>query len=117
MVTVAVLGSQVNASFAQILGAPGWAVEDLDRDEVEEQRQRYDLWALNAGLHRLGHASADYKLRDCPEQYEVTQSLLRNLADDLRICKSNMGPCGVNLTSMSRRHSLEPFAVALNNRG
>lgn len=45
----------------------------------DEERDRFDLLATNLGLHKLGHGSLDYRLRESG----LLQSAVRRLLQDL----------------------------------
>ena len=44
---------------------------------------RFKVWAGNAGAHRIGKVSLDYRLRESPHVHEELTELLRELSKDL----------------------------------
>lgn len=57
----------------------------IDKNELYQQHQRFDLWAVSIGLHQRGHASLDYRFRDAPDFFKQCLSSLDSLAGKLRI--------------------------------
>jgi hypothetical protein len=47
---------------------------------LEHEAERFELWAINLGLHHFGHSSLDYRLRDV----DILQKTFRTLLLDLR---------------------------------
>ena len=48
--------------------------------ELVDQFEKFELWALNLGLNAPGHSSLDYRLRD----WEVARDIVRRLLEDVR---------------------------------
>lgn len=54
---------------------------------LENQSQRFRLWAINMGLYQTGHGSLDYRFRDAPLVYSFARELLCDLERYLFISK------------------------------
>ena len=52
---------------------------DEDRSHITNERQRFELWAVNIGLYHGGHSSLDYRFRDSPPLLRYAYKLLRDL--------------------------------------
>ena len=61
--------------------------QGLEKDDLIEQQQRFDLWAINIGLRQRGHASLDYRFRDALDFHQYCQTLLEGLQKALETCK------------------------------
>ena len=55
---------------------------------LENECQRFALWATNLGLYTTGHSSLDYRLGDAPLIYEYTEKALHDLENYLGIRES-----------------------------
>src|SRR6266498_2494614 len=53
---------------------------------VENESQRFSLWAINLGLHHTGHSSLDYRLSDADILSNAVRKLLRDLNETLEEC-------------------------------
>ena len=60
---------------------------DLPLDAVANESQRFNLWAVNLGLHQPGHGSLDYRFRDAPQIYQYARKLLLDLRGALQMSK------------------------------
>jgi hypothetical protein len=65
----------------------GHTAPGLPLDAVANESQRFNLWAVNLGLHQPGHGSLDYRFRDAPEIYQYAQKLLLDLRGALHMSK------------------------------
>lgn len=84
--TLAAIGFDVVQLFNALESAKTKNYQGLERDDLVEQLQRFDLWATNIGLHQRGHASLDYRFRDASAIYQYCQTLLEDLVRTLEIC-------------------------------
>jgi hypothetical protein len=50
---------------------------------LENVSDRFDLWAVNLGLHHSGHSSLDYRLRDADLLQQTIRTLLLDLSNSL----------------------------------
>jgi hypothetical protein len=53
---------------------------------VENESQRFSLWATNLGLLNTGNSSLDYRLRDAEVLLDAVRKLLLDLNDTLDEC-------------------------------
>ncbi len=62
---------------------------------LENESQRFELWAVHLGLYHLGHSSLDYRFRDAPSVFSFAYKLLRDLEKYLHISKitASHNPC------------------------
>jgi len=51
---------------------------------LQDELGRFRIWVENAGAHRSGRVSLDYRLREAPEVKEVVLELMNNLYSDLQ---------------------------------
>jgi hypothetical protein len=51
---------------------------------LKDELGRFRIWVENAGAHRSGRVSLDYRLREAPEVKEVVLELMNNLHSDLQ---------------------------------
>jgi hypothetical protein len=56
---------------------------------AEIQMDRFNVWAANLGVFAFGHASVDYRLRDCSEISTLILQLLSALQANLLLCTSS----------------------------
>lgn len=56
---------------------------DLDVEDIEIERQRFELWAANLGLYNLGDRSLGYRLQEFRPLKEYILDLLQELTTDL----------------------------------
>ena len=59
----------------------------FDSFDVENERQRFYLWAANIGLYYPGHSSLDYRLRDNALIRDFVIDLLSSLKEKLFQCQ------------------------------
>jgi hypothetical protein len=57
---------------SEAVNQPTWA-------NLDNEMQRFELWARNLGLYTGGHSSLDYRFRDAQLLFDHTLSLLRDL--------------------------------------
>jgi hypothetical protein len=83
--TLAGVGFEVLSVFRDVIQACQASSSEtaLPAQSVEDQFERFDLWAINLGIHRPGHASLDYRFRDAPQIYQYTLKLLAELKEAL----------------------------------
>jgi len=55
----------------------------LSLDDVQSEKERFQLWAANLGLYATGDRSLDYRIQDSPSVKEYTSQLLHELREDL----------------------------------
>jgi hypothetical protein len=84
--TLAAVGFDIVQLFNDLESATIKDYQGIERDDLVEQQQRFDLWATNIGLHQRGHASLDYRFRDASTIYQYCQTLLEDLVKTLEIC-------------------------------
>lgn len=83
---------------------------DLSVSSLENESQRFELWAVNLGLYHLGHSSLDYRFRDAPSVFGFAYRLLRDLEKYLIVSKSSVfynRPC-------RRGRNLRPYVIAVS---
>src|SRR5690348_6182052 len=56
--------------------------------EIENEYERFQLWAANLGLRGQGHWSLDYRLRDATFVKDFVVELLNELKQTITECKS-----------------------------
>ena len=79
-----------------VLGKHIWLMFDiLSRPKIQEglpgyssaawehEKDRFDLWANNLGLHHRGHSSLDYRLREAAALEKIIEDLLDDLKTSL----------------------------------
>jgi hypothetical protein len=86
--TLAAVGFDVIQCFGSLKFSAKSGDHGTERHALVEQQQRFELWAINIGLHQLDHASLDYRFRDASDLYELCDHLLTDLAKYLHICRS-----------------------------
>lgn len=70
-----------------LIWVEGLVKDDLElRSTVANERQRFELWASNLGLHHTGHSSLDYRLRDSKLVFDFALSLLVDLERAVQHC-------------------------------
>lgn len=85
---LATIGQRINYSFETLA-----AIINLEHEKgslwvaLENESQRFHLWATNLGLYHTGHSSLDYRFRDAPLVYSFAQKLLKDLERYLFIGK------------------------------
>ena len=60
----------------------------LSASSLENECQRFGLWATNLGLYITGHSSLEYRLGDAPSVYQYTKKALHDLENYLGIRES-----------------------------
>jgi hypothetical protein len=55
----------------------------MHADDVQSEKERFDLWSANIGLCQLGDRSLDYRLQDEVAVKDFTISLLEDLRENL----------------------------------
>lgn len=50
---------------------------------LQDEEQKFMLWAVNLGVFDAGHSSLDYRLQDVPEASDFVKELLNELGDHL----------------------------------
>lgn len=55
---------------------------------LENESQRFELWAVNLGLYHHGHSSLDYRFRDAPSVFSFAYKLLQDLEKYLELSKT-----------------------------
>lgn len=50
---------------------------------LEHEAERFELWAVNLGLHHFGHSSLDYRLREVDLLQDTFRTLLIDLEKSL----------------------------------
>jgi hypothetical protein len=58
-----------------------------DRDRVEDQSVRFNIWAGTLGVFAGSHASLDYRLQESPDVTKLVIDQLDNLHKYLHRCK------------------------------
>jgi ankyrin repeat protein len=91
-----ILGMSASREGVTSLAAIGTRVEKrmraLERfDGVDDQVQRFQLWAINLGLTQHGHASLDYRFRDAPLIFNFALGLLTSLDEVLDLVEQSLG--------------------------
>lgn len=81
------IGFNIDQLFDTLENATIADYQGLERDDLIEQQQRFDLWAINIGLRQRGHASLDYRFRDALDFHQYCQTLLEGLQKALETCK------------------------------
>ena len=51
-------------------------------DDVQSEKERFDLWSANIGLFQLGDRSLDYRLQDDVAVKDFTIALLEDLREN-----------------------------------
>jgi hypothetical protein len=73
--------------------------------EIENEYQRFQLWAANLGLRGQGHWSLDYRLRDATFVKDFVIDLLNELKQTITECKSlEMYVFRIELFLLGERH-------------
>ena len=54
-------------------------LEGVEERAINNEYERFDLWAINLGLYQTGHDSLDYRLRDAEAIRTYTERLLLEL--------------------------------------
>ena len=80
---LAIIGFDIVQLFHAFENAVIEDFQGFDKDDLVEQHQRFDLWAINIGLHQRGHASLDYRFRDASNIYQYCLNLLEDLRETL----------------------------------
>ena len=88
--TLTPIGFDIVQLFDELESATISDYQGLEKENLIEQQQRFDLWATNIGLHQRGHASLDYRFRDAPAFQEYCQTLLEGLLKTLLTCKHHI---------------------------
>lgn len=95
------VGSSIFESFNN-LTTPGDLRGGAVRTKLTSEEQRFRLWAHSLGLHRSGHASLDYRVRDATAIKSRLADILYELKDQLQnlvsIQKGERQPFSVNDT-------------------
>ncbi|KAK4203612.1 hypothetical protein QBC40DRAFT_219174 [Triangularia verruculosa] len=83
------IGARIFAGFKTIESFEngGW---DAAQRNIEVECQRFTLWAHGLGLHRVGHTSLDYQVRDAVVVKRRLAEVLAELADDIQELHSIM---------------------------
>ena len=78
--TLAAIGHRIYGSF-HLLETAARSHEDGESfsSALENQSQRFGLWAKSLGLYDLGHSSLDYRFRDAPTVHQHARKLLDDL--------------------------------------
>jgi hypothetical protein len=76
------IGTRILRGFHEVMSLEDTRWPDVQRQLVLE-RQRFLLWAQNLGLHRQGHASLDYRVRDAAAVKGYLAEVLTELQDTL----------------------------------
>lgn len=63
-----------------------------DHRLFRNQKERFELWAINLGLYQRGHASLDYRFRDAATHKIHARKLLQNLLSALRQLEATIDP-------------------------
>ncbi|KAL5041264.1 hypothetical protein BDW71DRAFT_212290 [Aspergillus fruticulosus] len=75
--TLAGVGQQIRELYKEL--GHSVAVEDPAWARLDNEMQRYELWARNLGLYTAGHSSLDYRFRDAQLLFDHTLDLLGDL--------------------------------------
>ena len=59
---------------------------------TEDEFQRFDLWANTLSAYQRSHASLDYRLREAPGVHSLTERLLNDLLQYVRLGKPDREP-------------------------
>jgi hypothetical protein len=59
----------------------------LDGEKAANEQDRFNLWAVNLGLHQRGHASLDYRFRDAENLCQYSMKVLDDLLHALKSSK------------------------------
>ncbi|EXJ84053.1 hypothetical protein A1O3_04720 [Capronia epimyces CBS 606.96] len=78
----------------------------LDYERVDNEQDRFNLWAVHLGLHQRGHASLDYRFRDARNLYEYARKLLVDLLHALAGSKYPLGLAIYQIDLFSTNHLL-----------
>lgn len=84
--TLLSIGLEIDQQFNALENAIIKDYQGLEKDDLIEQQQRFDLWAINIGLRQKGHASLDYRFRDALDFHQYCQTLLEGLRKTLETC-------------------------------
>ncbi|KAK0673572.1 hypothetical protein QBC41DRAFT_240974 [Cercophora samala] len=76
------IGTRIFTSFRAIASLENSGWEAAQRD-LELEGQRFTLWSHGLGLHQVGHASLDYRVRDAMVVKRRLAEVLTDLAGDL----------------------------------
>jgi hypothetical protein len=103
MSTAAPIGllADVGINIADLFGhlkVTGIGLSDPSKSKqfaLENLSDRFDLWAVNLGLHHSGHSSLDYRLRDADLLQQTIRTLLLDLSNSLTQSKKakHTGSC------------------------
>ena len=87
--SLAQIGDRISKQFTASLGLVRNENDEttLNRPELINETQRFELWAVNLGLYHKGHSSLDYRFRDSPPLLKYAYGLLRDLEGSLKQCK------------------------------
>ena len=86
--TLAAIGHRVHDAFAALQQHLKAADNHgISVGELNNESQRFNLWAINMGLYSYSHSSLDYRFRDAPSVYDFTERLLKDLEHCLCISK------------------------------
>jgi len=83
--TLAGIGQQIRARYRTLANSD--AVENPKWAALDNEMQRFELWARNLGLYTGGHSSLDYRFRDAQLLFDHTLELLQDLARLLAQCE------------------------------
>ena len=84
--TLVSIGRRVSLAFTNLGDCLRDSLDTLN-DAIENESQRFQLWAMNLGLYHSGHSSLGYKFRDAPLLYDFARKSLRDLEEYLHIGK------------------------------
>jgi hypothetical protein len=84
--TLADAGSQVLQRFSQLVSAVSNSQDESISDnqsQLQDELERFQLFAANLSLTHTGHSSLDYRLRESEQLQSTVRRLLQDLIDSL----------------------------------
>ncbi|KAL6718528.1 hypothetical protein ACLMJK_004620 [Lecanora helva] len=108
------IGQRIDVAMKDLLN--GELMDEPFRMAVQNQSQRFTMWAINLGLYQTGHGSLDYRFRDAPTLYDFARAQLLDLEKYIDIVRKALIEEQQNLNSTSQydqqRHGENTEATA-----